>query len=67
MKEDLPLVRRGSQTFHADPRRLVAQLFLPGQELAVNGTSRADSVVDRVLAMGRGTATSQRPSRATTS
>jgi predicted GH43/DUF377 family glycosyl hydrolase len=51
MKEDLPLVRRGSQTFHADPRRLVAQLFLPGQELAVNGTSRADSVVDRVLAM----------------
>jgi predicted GH43/DUF377 family glycosyl hydrolase len=51
MKEDLPLVRRGSQTLHADPRRVLAQLFLPGQELTSNGRSRADAVVDRVLAM----------------
>lgn len=51
MKENLPLVRRGSQALRADPRRVIAQLFLPGQELAVNGMSRADSVVGRVLAM----------------
>ena len=55
MKEDtLPLLsRRGSQTLHADPRRVLAQLFLPGQELTSNGRSRADAVVDRVLAMSR--------------
>jgi predicted GH43/DUF377 family glycosyl hydrolase len=57
MKENLPLVRRGSQAFSGDPRRVLAQLFLPGQELAVHGKSRADSVVDRVVSMDAAEAT----------
>jgi predicted GH43/DUF377 family glycosyl hydrolase len=36
---------------HADPRRVVARLFLPGQEMMSNGESRAASVIERILAL----------------
>jgi predicted GH43/DUF377 family glycosyl hydrolase len=51
---DLPptaLVRRGSLTLRADPARVVAKLFLPGQETLANGISRADQVIQRVFSM----------------
>ena len=34
-----------------DPRRVVARLFLPGQEMTGNGESRAAGVVGRILAL----------------
>ena len=34
-----------------DPRRVVARLFLPGQEMLGNGESRAASVIERILAL----------------
>jgi predicted GH43/DUF377 family glycosyl hydrolase len=34
-----------------DPRRVVAQLFLPGQEIMGNGESRAAGVIKRILAL----------------
>ncbi|HEY5822316.1 MAG TPA: glycoside hydrolase family 130 protein [Propionibacteriaceae bacterium] len=45
------LLRRGSLVLRADPRRVVAKLFLPGQETLANGLSRAEAVIGRVLAM----------------
>lgn len=45
------LVRRGSLVLHANPSRVIAKLFLPGQETLANGISRADQVINRVLAM----------------
>ncbi len=45
------MVRRGSLVLHADPTRVLAKLFLPGQETLANGLSRADAVLNRVLAM----------------
>jgi predicted GH43/DUF377 family glycosyl hydrolase len=35
----------------ADPRRTVARLFVPGQELLLHGHSRVNPVLERVLAM----------------
>ncbi|MCW2811294.1 MAG: glycosidase related protein [Friedmanniella sp.] len=35
----------------ADPRRVLAKLFLPGQETLASGLSRAQAVINRVLAM----------------
>jgi predicted GH43/DUF377 family glycosyl hydrolase len=51
MRDDPKLVRRGSQVLRADPSRVVVKLFLPGQETLAHGISRADAVVQRVLAM----------------
>jgi len=34
-----------------DPRRVVARLFLPGQEIMGNGESRAAGVIERILAL----------------
>ena len=34
-----------------DPRRVVARLFLPGQEIMGNGESRAAGVIQRILAL----------------
>jgi len=34
-----------------DPRRVVARLFLPGQEMLSNGESRAAGVIERILAL----------------
>ena len=45
------LVTRTECTLTADPRRVVARLFIPGQELVMDRQSRAASVIDRVLAL----------------
>lgn len=45
------LLRRGSLVLRADPSRVLAKLFRPGQETLANGFSRADQVINRVLAM----------------
>lgn len=45
------LLRRSSVELRADPTRVLAKLFLPGQETLANGLSRADAVINRVLAM----------------
>ena len=42
-------VRRSGHRLRPDPRRVLAKLFVPGQEGAIDGESRAGSVVDRVL------------------
>jgi predicted GH43/DUF377 family glycosyl hydrolase len=42
-------VHRDSQRLLADPARVIAKLFLPGQELLASGISRADAVVQRLL------------------
>jgi predicted GH43/DUF377 family glycosyl hydrolase len=49
--DDPRLVRRGTAVLRPDPARVVAQLFLPGQEILTRGISRADAVIQRVLAM----------------
>ncbi|MCW2523363.1 MAG: glycosidase related protein, partial [Frankiales bacterium] len=46
-----PLVRRTPTVLRADPARVIARLFLPGQETQSHGISRADAVIARVLAM----------------
>ena len=45
------LLRRVALVLRADPSRVIAKLFLPGQETLANGISRADQVIHRVLAM----------------
>jgi predicted GH43/DUF377 family glycosyl hydrolase len=47
----VPLARRTPLLITADPTRVAARLFLPGQELAAPGASRAAGVVGRCLAM----------------
>lgn len=42
-------VRRGSQVLSPDARRVLAKLFLPGQEILAQGISRADTIIGRVL------------------
>ena len=46
-----PLMRRVDAGLRAHPARVVARLFLPGEDLP-GGRSRAGAVVDRVLALG---------------
>jgi predicted GH43/DUF377 family glycosyl hydrolase len=46
-----PLTLRTDVLLQADPRRVVARIFLPGQEMAAPGTSRAAAVVARCLSM----------------
>ncbi len=46
------LVRRGGLTLLPDPSRVLAMLYLPGQEIPDDGvSSRADAVIERVLGM----------------
>ena len=45
------LLVRSPVVLRADPRRVVARLFLPGEELLADGRARVDAVVDRVQAM----------------
>jgi predicted GH43/DUF377 family glycosyl hydrolase len=45
------LVTRLGPRLHPDPRRVVARLFLPGQEMMGNGESRAAGVMARILAL----------------
>ena len=44
MSDDSPLVRRADVVLRADPRRVIAKLFLPGQELVATGISRAEAL-----------------------
>ena len=45
------LLRRTPVELKPDPKRVVAQLFLPGQEMLIEGESRAQTVIDRVAEM----------------
>ena len=45
-----PLMRRVEADLDPDPARVIGQLFLPGEELRA-GRSRADAVIERVLAL----------------
>lgn len=44
------LVHRVSAELHPDPARVVARLFLPGEEL-ISGRSRVGTLLDRVMAL----------------
>jgi predicted GH43/DUF377 family glycosyl hydrolase len=44
-------VRRSVHRLRPDSRRVIAKLFIPGQEGLIEGQSRAGSVIDRVLAL----------------
>ncbi len=46
-----PLLRWTPHVLRADPARMVAKTFLPGQEMLSLGESRATGVLDRVLAL----------------
>ncbi|MCC2322123.1 glycoside hydrolase family 130 protein [Cellulomonas xiejunii] len=48
---DRSWVRRTDHLLRPDPDRVVARLFLPGQELASSGRSRAAAVLQRVRAL----------------
>ena len=43
------LVTRTDVVLRPDPTRVVTKMFLPGQELLIQGSSRATAVLDRVL------------------
>lgn len=45
------LVTRTPLRLRPDPRRVVARLFLPGQEMLGDGQSRAAAVIGRILAL----------------
>lgn len=51
MSDDRILLERGSTVLRPDPSRVIAKLFLPGQELVASGVSRADAVIARALAI----------------
>lgn len=51
MTTERSIVRRGSQVLRADPRRVLAKLFMPGQEVLSTDSSRADTVMQRALAL----------------
>jgi len=51
MIDDSILVRRATQVLLPDPNRIIARLYLPGQEIMDDGISRADAVIERVLGM----------------
>jgi len=46
----VPIARHSDAALHADPGRVIARLFLPGEERPLE-RSRAGAVVDRVLAL----------------
>jgi predicted GH43/DUF377 family glycosyl hydrolase len=50
-RTDAVLVTRTDVVLRPDPRRVIAKLFLPGQEMLIAGESRATAVIRRVLAM----------------
>ncbi|WP_328406027.1 glycoside hydrolase family 130 protein [Nocardia sp. NBC_00403] len=45
------LARRGDRALYPDQRRVLARLFLPGQEILGQGISRADAIIARVLGL----------------
>lgn len=44
-------VRRTDHVLHADHARVIARIFLPGQEMSGSGVSRSEAVIHRVLAL----------------
>jgi predicted GH43/DUF377 family glycosyl hydrolase len=44
-------VRRTDHVLRPDPTRVVARLFLPGQEMSTSGESRSTVVLERVMAL----------------
>ena len=48
---DLAWVRRTDHVLRSDRSRVVATIFLPGQEMVASGRSRSPGVLDRVLAL----------------
>jgi predicted GH43/DUF377 family glycosyl hydrolase len=52
------LVSHTPGLIHADPRRVVARLFVPGQENVIHGRSRVDPVIERILALDEDTVAS---------
>ena len=44
-------VQRLSPQLGPDPRRVLARLFVPGQEMLADGESRAGDVIDRIMAL----------------
>ncbi|WP_236686803.1 glycoside hydrolase family 130 protein [Cellulomonas sp. FA1] len=50
-RRDPPWVRRTAHVLRPDPDRVLARLFLPGQEMATSGRSRSEEVLARVLAL----------------
>ena len=44
-----PLARRGAHVLRPDASRVLAKLFLPGQEILTHGVSRADAIIGRAL------------------
>jgi predicted GH43/DUF377 family glycosyl hydrolase len=44
-------VQRLSPQLGPDPRRVLARLFVPGQEMLADGESRAGGVIDRILSL----------------
>jgi predicted GH43/DUF377 family glycosyl hydrolase len=50
-RQDRSWVRRTEVALAPDPTRVVARLFLPGQELAMAGESRSTTLLGRVLAL----------------
>ena len=52
------LLRRDTLVLRADPSRVIAKLFLPGQELVASGVSRAQAVLGRVVALSDAEVTS---------
>jgi len=44
-------VKRLSPQLGPDPRRVLARLFVPGQEMLADGESRAGGVIDRIMAL----------------
>lgn len=47
----MTLATRTNVVLRANPNRLVARIFIPGEEELIRGTSRAQGVIDRVLLM----------------
>ena len=45
------LVRRAAVKLQPDTSRVITRSFLPGQEMLIHGISRAESVIERLLAM----------------
>lgn len=45
----MSLVTRTDVILRANPNRVMARIFIPGEEELIRGTSRAQSVIDRVL------------------
>lgn len=47
------LVSRAQATIRPDPTRVIARLFVPGQEHLIHGQARVDPVLSRILALDR--------------